>query len=270
MRYVSWNMGCSPQMATRYRKVHADAWGYLIETLRPDVALVQEALLASEAVVGRRGRLFWSQTRGTDSATAIYVREGLEAKAIQLTSAGSYVAAIELETVSGSQLVVSVNVGLPNELGFGCGMTCWRRLRDWNNAGVWQRLHEVLLAELRAADKLDLSRAVVGKHFVVGGDLNAARHLDVVQKGRWFTKYFDNLASRGFHDCHWSCHGKEVQSFWGPQAKNPYQCDHLFVDGITAGRVVACDVLELPTNPAFSDHSPILLKLDDQTSNLPS
>ena len=50
---------------------------------------------------------------------------------------------------------------LPNELGFGCGMTCWRRLRDWNNAGVWQRLHEVLLAELRAADKLDLSRAVV-------------------------------------------------------------------------------------------------------------
>ncbi len=46
---------------------------------------------------------------------------------------------------------------LPNELGFGCGMTCWRRLRDWNNAGVWQRLHEVLLAELRAAGRLDLS-----------------------------------------------------------------------------------------------------------------
>jgi hypothetical protein len=40
---------------------------------------------------------------------------------------------------------------LPQELGFGSGMTCWRRLRDWNEAGVWQRLHEVLLAELRAA-----------------------------------------------------------------------------------------------------------------------
>ncbi len=40
---------------------------------------------------------------------------------------------------------------LPAELGFGSGMTCWRRLRDWNNAGVWQRLHEVLLSELRAA-----------------------------------------------------------------------------------------------------------------------
>jgi transposase len=50
---------------------------------------------------------------------------------------------------------------LPQELGFGSGMTCWRRLRDWNEAGVWQALHELLLAELRAADLLDLSRASV-------------------------------------------------------------------------------------------------------------
>jgi transposase len=50
---------------------------------------------------------------------------------------------------------------LPQELGFGSGMTCWRRLRDRNEAGVWQRLHELLLAELRAVDMLDLSRAAV-------------------------------------------------------------------------------------------------------------
>ncbi len=55
---------------------------------------------------------------------------------------------------------------LPGELGFGSGMTCWRRLRDWNNAGVWQRLHEVLLDELRATDRLDLSRAVIDSSHV--------------------------------------------------------------------------------------------------------
>ncbi len=54
---------------------------------------------------------------------------------------------------------------LPQELGFGSGMTCWRRLRDWSDAGVWQRLHEVLLGKLRAADQLDMSRAVIdGSH----------------------------------------------------------------------------------------------------------
>jgi transposase len=50
---------------------------------------------------------------------------------------------------------------LPQELGFGSGMTCWRRLAEWNKAGVWQRLHQVLLTELRAAGTLDLSRAVI-------------------------------------------------------------------------------------------------------------
>ena len=40
---------------------------------------------------------------------------------------------------------------LPPELGFGGGSTCHRRMDEWQRAGVWERLHEVLLAELRAA-----------------------------------------------------------------------------------------------------------------------
>jgi transposase len=49
---------------------------------------------------------------------------------------------------------------LPQELGFGSGMTCWRRLRDWQQAGVFARLHQVLLAKLRQTERLDLSRTV--------------------------------------------------------------------------------------------------------------
>jgi transposase len=50
---------------------------------------------------------------------------------------------------------------LPQELGCGSGMTCWRYLRAWQRAGVWQRLHAVLWAKRREADTLDWSRAVV-------------------------------------------------------------------------------------------------------------
>lgn len=50
---------------------------------------------------------------------------------------------------------------LPAEMGCGSGVTCWRRLRDWQAAGVWDRLHELLLAKLRAADQIDFSRAAV-------------------------------------------------------------------------------------------------------------
>ncbi|WP_326628204.1 IS5 family transposase [Nonomuraea fuscirosea] len=55
---------------------------------------------------------------------------------------------------------------LPRELGFGSGMTCWRRLRDWHQAGVWDRLHQLLLAELHAAGQLDWSKAVIDSSHV--------------------------------------------------------------------------------------------------------
>lgn len=45
----------------------------------------------------------------------------------------------------------------PKELGCGSGVSCWRRLCDWQAAGVWQKVHERLLDELRRADALDLS-----------------------------------------------------------------------------------------------------------------
>ena len=50
---------------------------------------------------------------------------------------------------------------LPPELGFGSGVTCWRRLDEWQRAGVWDRLHALLLERLRAAGEIEWSRAIV-------------------------------------------------------------------------------------------------------------
>jgi transposase len=67
---------------------------------------------------------------------------------------------------------------LPTEV-IGCsGVTCWRRVRDWTEAGVWPALHELLLAELRAADLLDLDRCAVDAshvHALKGGTMSARR-----------------------------------------------------------------------------------------------
>jgi transposase len=64
---------------------------------------------------------------------------------------------------------------LPQEMGCGSGMTCWRRLRDWQAAGVWEKIHRVVLDRLRAADRIDWSRAVVDSaslRAVGGGEKN--------------------------------------------------------------------------------------------------
>ena len=86
---------------------------------------------------------------------------------------------------------------LPQELGCGSGMTCWRRLRDWQAEGVWERLHHELLNRLHDAGRIDWSRAALdsasipAKH---GGDhtdsnptdrgkLGTKRHLVVDRNG---------------------------------------------------------------------------------------
>jgi len=50
---------------------------------------------------------------------------------------------------------------LPQELGWGSGMSCWRRLSAWQKKGVWKKVHTALLVHLRQADQIDWSRAVV-------------------------------------------------------------------------------------------------------------
>jgi transposase len=71
--------------------------------------------------------------------------------------------------LQGILFVLHTGIGwehLPQELGFGSGMTAWRRLHAWQEAGVWQRLHELLLAELHAAGELDWSRAIADSSHV--------------------------------------------------------------------------------------------------------
>ena len=66
---------------------------------------------------------------------------------------------------------------LPQELACGSGMTCWRRLRDWQQAGVWDLIHFALLDWLARDDQIDWSRAVVDScsiRAVFGGDQTGA------------------------------------------------------------------------------------------------
>lgn len=50
---------------------------------------------------------------------------------------------------------------LPRELGCGSGMTCWRRLHEWMQAGVWQNVHEAILRRLREHDQIMWDRASI-------------------------------------------------------------------------------------------------------------
>ena len=50
---------------------------------------------------------------------------------------------------------------LPRALGCGSGVTCWRRLREWQRQGLWDTIHRYLLNELGYAGCIDWSRAII-------------------------------------------------------------------------------------------------------------
>ena len=88
---------------------------------------------------------------------------------------------------------------LPRELGFGSGVTCWRRLDEWQRAGVWERLHAELLARLRAAGEIEWSRAVVDSSHVQakkGAPKRARARLIEPETGRSITSSWTRAASR--------------------------------------------------------------------------
>jgi transposase len=71
--------------------------------------------------------------------------------------------------LQGILFVLHTGIGwehLPPELGYGSGMTAWRRLHQWHAAGVWVQLHRVLLERLNAAGEIDWSRAVIDASYV--------------------------------------------------------------------------------------------------------
>ena len=78
---------------------------------------------------------------------------------------------------------------LPQELGWGSGMTCWRRLRDWQQAGVWAKLHHHLLNQLGQAGKIDWSRAAVDSSSVAAPLGGAETGPNPTDRGKSGTKH---------------------------------------------------------------------------------
>ncbi|AGW40707.1 transposase [Leifsonia xyli subsp. cynodontis DSM 46306] len=78
---------------------------------------------------------------------------------------------------------------LPPELGYGSGVTCWRRLREWSEAGAWDALRKIMLDELGQAGMIDWSRTCLDSVSVRakrGGDLTGPNPTD---RGKRGTKY---------------------------------------------------------------------------------
>ena len=81
--------------------------------------------------------------------------------------------------LNGILVVLGRRIGfekLPQELEYGSGMTCWRRLRDWQRAGIWTDIARVLREEIPEARRIDFDRVIdSGETSAVEGETRVAR-----------------------------------------------------------------------------------------------
>ena len=88
---------------------------------------------------------------------------------------------------------------LPTELGYGSGVTCWRRLQEWQRPGVWRKLHQLMLDRLAAAGGIDWTRASLDSRSLaakMGGATPARARLTRANPGASTTSSSTARASR--------------------------------------------------------------------------
>jgi endonuclease/exonuclease/phosphatase family metal-dependent hydrolase len=225
MRVVSWNLGLNTGRSSR---PHSEAWRFLLEKLKPDVALVQEAvppedLDRSVAFVRPWARRMWG--------SAIVTAPGRIRKTFADSSGGPVVVA-EMED---GAIMASIHARIVK------GRT---------------------IPTLRHTLKRVLPR-LKGRRCVIGGDLNTARGAAAIWPRHGHREFFESLTGMGLYDCHWELNGRESRSFWGEVSPHELQLDHLFVDLETgrAGRVTECWIETTGEVRELSDHSPIIAEI---------
>lgn len=231
-------MGCGPK-ASPYRKSHGEAWDYLLQELRPDVALVQEALVSKiDEARSEHSVTVCDLGPNVVAGTAVLVR-GFETSVAPpiAVSPHTYAVTAEIRTPGGPLSVVSVHV----------------------YPGEEQHADLARLVELLGSTFADLP-------VLVGGDFNSARRFDEVYGGKRHRTFFAAMETAGLHEVHWGIHGREIQSFWGRQTKEAYQDDHFFVTNAWAPRIVSCTVIDNDVVRRVSDHGPVVMELDVSTS----
>lgn len=252
MKVMCWNLSFGPRGDG---SAHEKAWRYVLEDVRPDLALVQQARPPDAS-----GGSFRYVAPDPDDpwasvvATNLPVERVAAAPASVLARLGASIACTRVRLPGGEPAVVaSVYTKAapvsPKDL-VGVDVQAVRRSGQdevWHNDLAFAALVEV----------------TEGSRFIVGGDWQTGRLLDERQErhGGAGREFFERAERDGWVECLRRFHEREQRTLF--RGNVPYQLDHVFCDRGLAAQLTSCDVVPEPaTSLGLSDRAPILMELD--------
>jgi len=260
MRIFSWNLGAA---FGPYVERHDEAWRYL-ESLEPDIALLQECLPAAWALrrwtVVKPSFSFWTTAvavPGWKTTELEIPKENLLARFRGFVEAAEVEMPAEARTDGADEapiplVVISVHASAhpANERTLrGLDRDALRRpsaTEPW-----WNDLFFAGAAEL-----------VAGRRFIVGGDWNTARYVDADGAAEPVgAEFFARAEAAGWVDLHQAAVGAEERTWYGRRNPRAYMPDHVFADPATASLLVSATVDPAPAEAKLSDHAPVVVDL---------
>lgn len=234
---TTWNM----DYWKRNKEQREAAWDYLIQTIAPDIALVQE--FSPPVKQDACFNILYREIGGTRRWGSAIITRGLSVQEVQFNN--NYPGA-----------VVAADVMLPN--GWLLTAISLYGLID-DNGYATTTLHR-MLSDLTPL----LHRRTGRRDFVVGGDYNVSTQWDehYGYKDPSHRIFFERLEDFGLINCTARFHGGHVQTNRHPRSSVPWQNDYIHVSAEVANRLVSCDVVDDPVIWELSDHNPVVAIID--------
>lgn len=226
MKILTWNLGY-----WQHSSHHDEAWDYLCNNIKPDLAFLQE--VKPPSWIPRHTLLLQEIVRGW--GTVIYAPSLTLSKRDFSLHPGRVVTASVALNTGLSLFVASIHAPIIN-------------------GRVFPHLANIF-AELESCHD--------SNSIIVGGDLNSARLAEKVWPGNGHGPFFERI-DRG--DCWMDCcrkfHPIEIQTFFRDTCFNPFQDDHIFASCDLENRVKAANVINNELTRKVSDHIPLVVEID--------
>lgn len=217
------------------------AWNFLVNTLAPDIALLQECVPNIECE--KRYNLLYREIGGPRRWGSAIITRDLPIQEVEFNNAypGAVVAA-DVTLSNGLLLTVISLYGLIDEDGY-----------------ATTTLHRML------SDMTPLLNGRTGRScFLIGGDYNVSTQWDDHYRHRYPSHriFFERLEDFNLINCTAKFHNGHVQTIRHPKSKIPWQNDYIHVSKKLAERLVSCEVVDGPEIREISDHNPVVAVFD--------
>lgn len=227
---------CNMDYWKRNKEQRQDAWDYLTDEIRPDIALLQECVPPPD--MSKEYNVIYREIGGTRNWGSAVLTRGYPIKEVEFeNSLPGCVVATEVEVPGIILTAISVY-----------GMLC-----KYNYATT--TMHRVLS---------DLTLLLHGQRgsrtFIMGGDYNVSPQWDERYKHRdpSHQLVFDRIEDLKLVNCTLQYYGKLVQTNHHARSNYPWQNDYLHASKKLAAKMMSCKVLDDERVREFSDHDPVV------------